>query len=242
MPISTHQRLIHALDVSTVEEAKERVETLADAVHFYKLGLQLFMDRHAFSLIDWLRQRNKEVFIDLKFYDVPNTVASAVQGLSDYDVQFATVHGNRAILEAATKHKKKLKILAVTVLSSLDQKDMSDMGVDCDIQQLACHRARYAQQLGCDGVICSGNDIALIRQTMDPDKSLGQLIVAPGIRNQTTHAVSGDDQKRVVTVSQALKNGADYIVVGRPIAQSDNPKRQALEIQQQIKDCFGGQH
>lgn len=228
--MQSQYRLIHALDVPSVEDAKRRVTLLGDAVHFYKLGLELFMDRDSFELVEWLRSRNKAIFVDLKFFDIPNTVAAAVRSLSKLDVQFTSVHGNDAMLEAAAHAKGSLKILAVTVLSSLDQNDMRDMGFKCDLQELACARAQRAQQLGCDGTICAGSDAALIRKQLAQE----QLIVTPGIRLDKKE----DDQKRVAGVSEAITNGADYIVVGRAIAESNNPRACALSIQEQIADCL----
>lgn len=226
------ERLIFAMDVSTADEAKALVETLGDSVHFYKLGLQIFMAGGYYELISWLRKKNKKVFVDLKFFDVPETVKKAVAQLKNRDVAFATVHGNDSMLKAAVEMKNDIKILAVTVLTSLDQSDLESLGFKCDIEALVLSRAKRAIEIGCDGVISSGLEASKLRG------SLGEnfLIVTPGIRPVENRPV--DDQKRTVDVKQAFLNGADYIVVGRPIQNAANPRAKALEIQEQIASIF----
>ena len=232
-PIPTHERLIMALDLPTVEQAKALVDQLGDAVSFYKVGLELFMSGNYYELIHWLNIHNKHVFADLKFFDVPETVARAVRVLSQHGVDFATVHGNDAIMEAAGKAKGDLKVLAVTVLTSLDQGDMTDLGFDCDMQKLVLSRARRALALGCDGVISSGLEVPALRAEVDNKL----LVVSPGIRPVENRP--SDDQKRVVTVEQAFRNGADYIVVGRPIRDAADQRAAALAVQAQIRAVFG---
>jgi orotidine-5'-phosphate decarboxylase len=231
--IPARERLIFALDVSTVAEAREWVEKLGDEVAFYKLGLQLFMAGGYYELIQWLRARGKRVFADLKFFDVPETVQLAVAQLNGRDIDFATVHGNEAILRAAVKARKDFKILAVTVLTSLDRNDLDDLGFKCDVEQLVLSRARRALEAGCDGVISSGLEAPKLRE------HLGQnfLVVSPGIRPVENKPV--DDQKRTVDVEQAFRNGADYIVVGRPIRNAADPRAKAAEIQATIAAIFG---
>jgi orotidine-5'-phosphate decarboxylase len=228
--IAVRERLIFALDVSTVEQAKEFVELLGDSVHFYKLGLQIFMAGGYYELIEWLIARKKQVFVDLKFFDVPETVKSAVKQLKNRGATFATVHGNDDILKAAVGEKNGLKILAVTVLTSLDQHDLNDLGFECDVASLVLSRAKRALQIGCDGVISSGIEAAQLRT------DLGQnfLIVSPGIRPVS----NVDDQKRTVDVEQAFLNGADYIVVGRPIRNATAPKQAAEDHQRRIAAVF----
>lgn len=231
-PIPSRERLIMALDVPGVDEAKALVDTLGDAVDFYKIGLELFMAGDYFGLIQWLKGRGKKVFADLKFFDVPETVSRAVKALSRHGVDFATVHGNDAIMEAAAKSKGDVKVLAVTVLTSLDQGDLNDLGFQCEVQQLVLSRARRALALGCDGVISSGLEVPLLRREVD-DKL---LVISPGIRPVENRP--SDDQKRVVTVEQAFRNGADYIVVGRPIRDAADPKEAAERVQAQIAAVF----
>lgn len=230
--IPVRQRLIVPLDVPSVDDARSLVTQLGPSVEFYKIGLELFMTGKYFELLNWLREQRKQVFVDLKFFDVPQTVASAVKQLQHYDAAFATVHGNDAILRAACEVKGKTKILAVTVLTSLDQKDMEDLGFQTDIEALVYSRAKRALEIGCDGVISSGWEARRLRS------GLGEnfLIVVPGIRP----AANVDDQKRTVDVEDAFKNGADYIVVGRPIRQAAEPRAAAESIQSRIASLFPG--
>ena len=230
--IPPRERLIFALDVPTPRDAERLVEALGESVHFYKVGLQLFMAGGYYELIQWLRSRKKKVFVDLKFFDVPETVKLAVAQLRDRDVEFVTVHGNDSILKAAAEQKGPLKILAVTVLTSLDRGDLNALGFACDVEALVLSRARRALEVGCDGVISSGLEAAKLRQ------DLGErlLIVSPGIRpveNKLT-----DDQKRVVDVEDAFLAGADYIVVGRPIRNAPDPRAKAEEYQRRIAALF----
>jgi len=190
------------------------------------------MTAGVFELIDWLAKRGNKVFADLKFFDIPETVAAAVRGLRKRGVNFATVHGNQAMLEAAGAAKGDVKILAVTVLTSLDQGDLDDLGFRCDIEKLVLSRARRALAAGCDGVISSGMEAPALK------RELGDrvLVVTPGIRPVENRP--GDDQKRTVDVAQAFANGADYIVVGRPIRQAADPLAAAQAIQSTIASVF----
>jgi orotidine-5'-phosphate decarboxylase len=237
MPITTnaadpHDRLIFALDVPDAAAARRLVEQLGDAVTFYKLGLELMASGGYFELVDWLLAKKKRIFADLKFYDVPATVGRAVSLLAKRDITFATIHGNQGIMEAAAAAKGGLKILAVTVLTSLDQADLREMGFQGDVEALVLSRARRALEAGCDGVIASGLELPAIRQAVD-----GRLlVVTPGIRPVENRPT--DDQKRVVTVEQAFGDGADYIVVGRPIRDARDPRAAAAAMQQTIAGLF----
>lgn len=233
--ISPRERLILALDVSTVDEAKAIVRSLGDSVLFYKLGLQLFMAGGYYELIKWIRDQGKQIFVDLKFFDVPETVKSAVAQLKNSGATFATVHGNDSILKAAAEAKNDVKILAVTVLTSLDQGDLTSLGFQCDIETLVLSRARRALEIGCDGVISSGLEAEKLRR----DLGNNFLIVSPGIRPVENRLIP-DDQKRIVTVEEAFLKGADYIVVGRPIRSAPDPKAKAEEIQKTIARIFQG--
>lgn len=231
--IPPNERLIVALDVDGAAEARALVDRLGDAVVFYKLGLQLFMSDGYFGLADELRRAGKRVFADLKFYDVPETVGSAVRALAKHDVAFATVHGNEEILRSACAARGKIKILAVTVLTSLDQKDIEDLGFPCNLEELTLARARKALALGCDGVISSGLEVPKLRAELGDQL----IVVSPGIR-PLDQKVAHDDQKRVVDVEQAFKNGADHIVVGRPIRKAPDPRAMAVDIQKTIARLF----
>jgi len=227
-PIPVRERLIFALDVPDAEAARRTVNLLGDAVQFYKLGLELFMSGEYFALLDWLVARDKKVFVDLKFFDVPATVSAAVRQLQNRGVTFTTVHGNQSIMQAAGEAKGDVKVLAVTMLTSLDRGDLDDLGFDCQIEQLVLSRARRALEAGCDGVISSGLEVKMLRQFIDQRL----LVVTPGIRPVENRPT--DDQKRVVSVQQAFEYGADYIVVGRPIRDAKDPRFAAELIQGQI--------
>tara|TARA_B100000953_G_scaffold50787_1_gene39156 strand:+ start:723 stop:1433 length:711 start_codon:yes stop_codon:yes gene_type:complete len=224
--IPANDRLIVALDVPTVSAAKELVTVLDDSVVFYKVGLELFMSGEAFELVNWLREHDKKVFVDLKFFDVPATVGRAVSQLNGLGITFATIHGNDAIMQAAAASAEDVDILAVTVLTSLDRGDLSDLGFDCDVSELVVSRARRAVAHGCAGVVASGQEAALLR------RELGNtlLVVVPGIRPVDNQ----DDQKRTVSAEKALRDGADYLVVGRPIRDANDPKAAAEQIQEEI--------
>jgi len=234
MQIPRQERLIVALDVPTARDARALVEKLGDAARFYKMGLELFMAGGYFELVDWLVQRGDKVFVDLKFFDVPETVRRAVAALRGRGVTFATVHGNQAMMEAAAREKGEIKILAVTVLTSLDRGDLDDLGFSCDVERLVLSRARRAMEAGCDGVISSGLEAARLKAEFK-DKL---LVVTPGIRPVDNRSV--DDQKRTVDVAQAFANGADYIVVGRPIRDAPDPRAAAQAIQKTIAKIFSG--
>ena len=231
--IPVNERLIFALDVPDCDRARALVRELGDAVTFYKIGLELMMSGGYFDLLDWLLAKDKKVFADLKFFDIPATVGAAVRQLKDRGASFVTVHGNQSIMEAAAENKgDKLKVLAVTVLTSLDRGDLDDLGFACDIEALVLSRARRALEAGCDGVISSGLEAPMLREHIDAKL----LVVTPGIR-PVDNKPSGD-QKRVVSVAQAFSNGADHIVVGRPIRDAASPRAAAESIQTTIAAQF----
>ena len=221
------------MDVPDCDQARSLAEELGDSVTFYKLGLELMMSGGYFELMEWLLERDKKVFADLKFFDIPATVGSAVRQLKDRGASFVTVHGNRSIMEAAAANKgDNMKVLGVTVLTSLDRGDLDDLGFDCDVEALVLSRARQALEVGCDGVISSGLEAPKLREHLDSRL----LVVTPGIRPVENRET--EDQKRVVSVEQAFANGADYIVVGRPIRDADSPREAAIAIQQTIEAQF----
>jgi orotidine-5'-phosphate decarboxylase len=231
--IPTRERLIVPLDVPDADRAMALVGDLGDAVRFYKIGLELAMTPRYFELLRWLLDEDKRVFADLKLYDIPATVAAAVRQIRDSGATFLTVHGERAVVEAAAAEKgAHLKILAVTVLTSVDQQDLRDVGIETELAALAEARAKLALRAGCDGVITSGLEAARLRETLGPRA----LIVTPGIR--PAGEAGKDDQRRVVTPRQAFANGADYIVVGRPIRSAPRPREAAEAIQAEIAACF----
>ena len=231
-PIPVDERLIVALDVANLADARRLVETLGDSVKFYKIGMELFMTDGYFAFLDELVAAGKKVFVDLKFFDVPATVGSAIRQLSTHGATFATVHGNQAIMEAAGANKGNLKVLAVTVLTSLDRGDLDDLGFTVDVEKLVLSRARRALEAGCDGVVSSGLEAPALRGELGPRL----MVVTPGIRPVENRPA--DDQKRVVSPAQAFRNGADYIVVGRPIRGAADPRRAAEAIQAEIAAVF----
>jgi orotidine-5'-phosphate decarboxylase len=226
------ERLIVALDVPSAAEARALVERIGDAAGFYKVGLELCMSPGYFELVDWLVGRGHKVFADVKLFDIPETVARAVANLRGRGITFATVHGNQALMQAAAREKGDLKILAVTVLTSLDRGDLDDLGFSCDVERLVLSRARRALEAGCDGVISSGLEAPRLKSEFR-DRL---LVVTPGIRPVDNKP--SDDQKRTVDVAQAFANGADYIVVGRPIRQAADPRAAAQSIQKTIAGIF----
>ena len=226
--IPPRQRLIVALDVPGADAARSLVRELGDAVEFYKIGLELMASGGYFELLDWLLANDKRVFADLKLYDIPATVAAAVRQLAGRGASFVTVHGDRAIIEAAASEKGSLGILAVTVLTSIGREDLREMGIAMEVEGLVLQRARIAVAAGCDGLIASGLEAAALRAELGP----GPRIVTPGVRPAGTDAVH--DQKRVVTPARALASGADYIVMGRPIHSAPSPRQAAEAVQAEI--------
>lgn len=236
--IKSKERLIVALDYSNINKAKAIVEELGDEVIFYKIGLELLMSGDYFDFINWLGQKNKKIFADLKLFDISNTVAKAIQNLSNYkNVDFLTIHfASKDIMKKANLAKSHIKILAVTILTNLDKSDLSDIGIDRNISVVdeVVRRAKLSYQYGVDGVVSSGFEAGNIRKNTSDDF----LIVTPAIRPDFLINNKSDDQKRIVTVQEAFNNGADYIVMGRPITQNNNPKEVAIKVQQQISNLF----
>lgn len=230
--IASRERLIVALDVPTANEARALVERIGDAACFYKVGLELFSAGGYFELIEWLAARGNKVFADLKLYDIPETVRRAVANLRSSGASFLTVHGHRSVMEAAAAEKGGLRILAVTVLTSFDQRDLDEMGATKSVQELVLARARGAAESGCDGVIASGLEAGALKQAFGPRL----LVVTPGIR--PVESRPADDQKRAVNAEQAFRNGADYIVVGRPVRDAGDPRAAAEGLQRTIAGVF----
>ena len=233
--IPARERLIFALDVPDLETARRLITELGDSVVFYKLGLELFLSGAYFALADELRDQGKKIFADLKLFDIPATVASAVRQLARRQVDFCTVHGNDGMLRAAADAKGDMRILAVTALTSLDQGDLDDLGFQCDTAALVLSRARRALEAGCDGVVSSGLEVPALRASVDH----ALITVCPGIRPiLNDEAPAADDQQRVVTPAGAIASGADYLVVGRPIRDAADPGAAAEEIQRQIASAL----
>lgn len=212
-------RLIVALDMPTVEEAQRLVSQLGGTVHFYKVGLELLF-AGGLELARALKAEGKKVFLDMKLLDIGNTVERAVANATEFGLDFLTVHGHDVkTMRAAVAGRgtSKLKLLAVTVLTNLNADDLKQQGSSLAPADLVLHRAQLARESGFDGVIASGQEAARVRAAV----GRGFLIVTPGIRLTGS---STDDQERITTPEHAIRAGADYIVVGRPITQADDPQ------------------
>jgi orotidine-5'-phosphate decarboxylase len=232
--IDLRDRIILALDVENHEMAKELVKKTESHLGFYKVGLQLFMAGW-FETVDWLVDRGHKVMLDLKFFDIPETVKLAVSQIRERGVSMATIHGNDAIIRGALEAKGDLKLLAVTVLTSFGEDDLRAMGMTQSIEDLVLYRARRALELGCDGVVSSGLEAARLRHELG-DKL---LLVTPGIRPGANVMDDSDDQTRVMTAGRALANGADHVVVGRPISKAADPIAVIEGMQADIVNSLG---
>lgn len=234
--MSTHSddRLILALDVDNALQGLELAQKLGDAVSFYKIGLGM-LTGGGLALANELKQEHgKRIFLDMKFFDIGATVEKAVRGVSQYDIDFLTVHGDPHVVRAAKQGAagKDMKILAVTILTSLDRADL-DAGLikTGDVADLVIERAARAMDAGADGVIASPQEAALIRALPE---AAGKLIVTPGVRPA---GADKGDQKRIATPAQAIRDGVDHIVVGRPIWQAADPRAAALAIVNEMRNA-----
>lgn len=233
--IDPRERIILALDVENPRQARHWVEATEEWIGFYKVGLQLFM-ADWFHIVDWIVDRGHKVMVDLKFFDIPETVRLAVEQLLHRRVSLATIHGNDAIIRAAMqavagRGDEGLRVLAVTVLTSFDEDDLRAMGLTGSVEDLVLRRAQRALELGCDGIVSSGMEAARLRGQLG-DKL---LIVTPGIRPGANIEERDDDQKRVMTPARAIAAGADHLVVGRPITQAPDPGAVIRAMQEEIR-------
>lgn len=230
--VESRDRLIVALDLSSVEAAEALIARLGDSVTFYKIGYQLAY-AGGLSLVPKLAERGKKVFVDLKLHDIGNTVAKGVESIAKLGGTFLTVHAYPQTMRAAVEARgSSLKILAVTVLTSYDDDDLHAAGFRFGVSDLVEARALQAQALGIDGLVCSGEEAATVRGIVGPQMAL----VTPGIRPAGS-AVG--DQKRIMTPSRAIAAGADYLVVGRPVVEAADPKAAAEAIVAEIIQAGG---
>lgn len=233
VPANMADRLIVALDVPTPEQASNLIDRLDGIVSFYKIGMGLFVARGTEALIDKLIDSGKSVFLDYKMFDIPQTVRQGVERAKERGVRFVTVHGDEEIMRAAVEGRGNsdyLKIFSITVLTSLDNADLKKMGYEITVPQLIKLRVEKSLSCGCDGIIASANDKPNeIRRLFAND---GLLIATPGIRSAGT---ATHDQKRIATPEQAIADGADYLVMGRQIIESPDPKVEALAVIEEMK-------
>jgi orotidine-5'-phosphate decarboxylase len=227
------EKLIVALDYWDINEAIALVDTLGDEVTFYKIGLGLQLaggDRLAQTLI----ARGKRVFLDYKYLDIEETIKTAVRRAAEFGVDFLTIHGVGGVLRAAVEGRgsSRLKLLCVTVLTCMDADDVKEMGFQCNVEELVLARARKALDTGVDGVIASAREAAKIKTTAGGKL----LVVTPGIRPRDS---ASDDQKRVATPGVAVRDGADYLVIGRPITKAPDPKQAARDIVDEMAAALG---
>jgi orotidine-5'-phosphate decarboxylase len=233
--------IIFPLDVPSTEAAKSLVELLADDVGMFKVGLELFI-RSGPALVRWIQQAGTaKVFLDLKLHDIPATVQRAMAQVAELGVYFATVHcgESQVMLEAAVEGAGgRVNVLGVTVLTSISSAELAEAGYrqkyTRDLQQLVIKKAGMARKAGCAGIVCSGKEVNRIKA----DFGAGFQVVTPGIRLPQAGGVAGDDQSRVVTPAMAVQRGADYLVIGRPIRDADDPRETAREIAAEIKGAL----
>jgi orotidine-5'-phosphate decarboxylase len=220
--------LIVALDFESAERARELVDALGDSIPFYKVGLELYASA-GMVFVRELIARGKDVFLDLKLYDIGETVKRAVAQLASSGVRFTTVHGSKAVMQAAVQGRgaSNLRLLAVTVLTSFDQDDLADLGYPCPVSDLVALRVRKAVEAGVDGIVCSPLEVAAVRAISGPSA----VLVTPGVRSA---GAGKGDQKRVATPAEALANGANYLVIGRQITRAPDPAAEARSILAEI--------
>ena len=233
------QKVIFALDVSTLEEARKFVDLLKDRTRTFKVGLELFVSQGPEILKAIRGITSAGIFLDLKLHDIPETMRRAFLSAAEYRPEFVTVHceqGEGMLKEVAQNNAGNTKILAVTLLTSLNSKNLATLGYTDDyvkdLSRLVLLRAKIAREAGCQGIVCSGQEVGMIKKEL-PDL----IAVTPGIRPAWS-VVGKDDQKRVVTPGDAVKNGADYIVVGRPIRDAKDPAEAATKTAQEIESVL----
>jgi orotidine-5'-phosphate decarboxylase len=221
--------IIVALDVDSAGEARSLVARLGPSVNFYKVGMELY----AAAGMEFVREllgQGKEVFLDMKFYDIGETVKRAVAQVARTGVRFLTVHGSVPVMRAAVAGRagSNLKLLAVTVLTSFDEQDLADLGYPCACSDLVAMRVRKAMEAGVDGLVCSPLEAAGVRKLAGPRA----ILVTPGVRSP---GASKGDQKRVATPAEAISDGADYLVMGRQITRAENPAAEVARVLEEIE-------
>jgi orotidine-5'-phosphate decarboxylase len=221
--------LIVALDFESAERARELVDRLGDTVSIYKVGLELY----AAAGMDFVKEmigRGKDVFLDLKLYDINETVKRAVERIAASGVRFTTVHARKPVMRAAVEGRglSNLQLLAVTVLTNFDQSDIAEMGYTLSVAELVALRVRQSMETGVGGIVCSPLEVAAVRKIAGP----GTVLVVPGVRSA---GAGKGDQKRVATPAEAMAGGADYLVIGRQVTRADDPAAEARRILEEIQ-------
>ena len=220
--------IIIALDVATAGEAQDLVARIGPKGSFYKVGMELYAAA-GMDLVRGLIAQGKQVFLDMKFYDIPETVKRAVAQVARSGVRFLTVHGSYSVMRAAMEGRgdSSLQLLAVTVLTSFDESDLADLGYACDVGELVALRVRKAREAGMDGIVCSPIEVAAVRAIAGQES----ILVTPGVRSA---GAAAGDQKRIATPAEALRDGADYIVLGRQVTRAPDPAAELWRVLQEI--------
>ena len=220
--------IIVALDVDSAAEARRIVKAIGGATTFYKVGMELYAAA-GMEFVRELRAEGQRVFLDMKFYDIGETVKRAVAAVAKSGVELLTIHGSKEVMRAAVEGRGKsaLKLLGVTVLTSFDQTDLTDLGYPCQIGDLVELRVQNAREAGIDGVVCSPLEVANVRAIGGPEL----MIVVPGVRSA---GAAAGDQKRVATPSEAMHAGATYLVMGRQVTRADDPQTEVCRILNEI--------
>jgi orotidine-5'-phosphate decarboxylase len=224
----TENPIIIALDVDSGEQARDLVRRLGDSVSIYKVGMELYA-ASGMEFVSELIQSGKQVFLDMKFYDIGETVRRAVAQVAKRGVRFLTVHGSNAVMQAAVEGRgdSRLQLLAVTVLTSFDEADLQQLGYPCSVRDLVDLRVRNAMQSGVDGIVCSPLEVARVREIAGPEA----ILVTPGVRSA---GASKGDQKRVATPREAVEQGASYLVIGRQVTRAEDPRSEIQRIIQEL--------
>jgi len=220
----SHNPIIVALDLDSAAQARQLVEKLDDSVDFYKVGMELYA-AEGMPFVRELLNSGKQVFLDLKLYDIGETVKRAVARIAPCGPTFLTVHGSNPILRAAVDGRSdhKMKLLGVTVLTSFDQQDLAELGYPCSAKDLVALRTRNAMTAGIDGIVCSPLEAAEVRGIAGPDA----IVVTPGVRSRSADQ---GDQKRVATPAEAIASGATYVVIGRQVTRAADPRAEVGRV------------
>ncbi len=221
--------IIVALDFEDASQARALIARLGSAADFYKVGMELYA-AEGMQFVRELTEAGQQVFLDLKLYDIPETVKRATAQVARTGARYLTVHGSNAVMRGAVEGRGEsaLKLLAVTVLTSFDQHDLAELGYPSSVEDLVALRVRNAMAAGVDGIVCSAKEVAAVRALAGP----GAILVTPGVRS--ANAAAGD-QKRVATPREALAAGANYLVIGREITRAADPRAEAARIFSEIE-------